>query len=150
MSAAARWALAAAVLASCGDGAELQLCGEIPEDGCPIGRGGTCEDAYCAALYDCVEGDWTRVESCPDFEPPTATNTGTGTDSTCTPIEIDRSEETTGCTPALLEPDCPAVAAEQCGSGACLSGCADFFLCKESGWVDVAFCDEGGDLVILQ
>jgi len=150
VSSLAQWGVAIALVTSCGDGSALQLCGEIPKDGCPIGRGGTCDDVYCAALYDCVEGDWTRVEDCPLFEPPTDTSTGTDTDTNCTPMQIDHSKEVSGCTPDLLEPDCPAAAAEQCGSGACLTGCSDFFLCQSSGWVDVAFCDENGDLFLLQ
>jgi hypothetical protein len=134
----------------------LLLCGEIPEGGCPLGRGGTCDDAACAALYDCLEGDWTEVERCPDNAGGAgvgggAAGAGGGTGAGgCTELVLDHTGEAHGCTPDLAHPDCPAVAAEGCRESACLTGCADFFLCKAGGWVDVAYCDEDGALVIIQ
>ena len=131
---------------------ELLLCGTIPEGGCPIGRGGSCEDVLCAALYDCLEGSWTRVETCPETSAGGAgggAGGGSGQGgSVCTPIELDHAGEVAGCKPDLQHPDCPAVAAETCAETACLSDCLDFFLCMRSGWQTVAFCDERGQLVI--
>ncbi len=130
-------------LAGC-DSPGVQLCGEIPQDGCPVGRGGTCDDPYCAALYDCVEGDWTQTEACTQ-NPVTSASVGTGTggggEGGCAPLMIDHSTEVDGCTPDLQEPDCPAVAAETCPNP-CLTGCVDFFLCETNGWRLVAFCAE--------
>jgi hypothetical protein len=65
------------------------------------------------------------------------------------PIEIDRAGETTGCAPDLQHPDCPADAAETCAASACLTGCTDFFLCTGEGWIDVAYCTEDGELVLV-
>ena len=70
----------------------------------------------CAALYDCVEGSWTSVQTCQEA----AGGGGAGGDgaeggqggSACTPVEIDHSGEVAGCEPDLQHPDCPAVAAE--------------------------------------
>ena len=127
------------------------LCGEIPQDGCPLGRGGTCDDPYCAALYDCVEGDWTQVEACDNPTTSAATSGsggGLGGQGGCSPVMFDRSQEVAGCTPDLQEPDCPADAAETCPSP-CLTGCVDFFLCEPGGWVAVAFCGDDG-LVVTQ
>lgn len=137
----------------CGSSGEVQLCGQIPQDGCPIGRGGTCEDATCAALYDCVEGAWTPVETCAGFSGGAGGGGGAGGlggaggaggANTCTPVMIDKTGETTGCEPDLQNPDCPAVAAEPCAETACLTDCSDFFLCTKDGWVDVAYCDFDG------
>lgn len=141
-------------LASCGDGGRLALCGQIPDQGCPIGRGGTCEDATCPALYDCVAGAWKLVQKC-------AANTTTSSSSSsgaggagggsCVPVTIDRSKEVDGCV-NLQTPDCPAVAAESCT--AC-EGCEDFFLCEQDAmgapfWVNVAFCDASGRVVLTK
>jgi hypothetical protein len=144
--------LGAIALAACADPAEPELCGEIQEGGCPIGRGGTCDDAACLALYDCVEGAWTLVERCgrsggggdggvPD---------GDGTDDACAPVVLDHSGEATGCRPSLQHPDCPVEAVETCAASACATGCLDFFLCTRDGWTGVAYCTEEGQIVVTQ
>jgi hypothetical protein len=155
----AAFAVLAAALASfaqgaCNDYEGVQLCGEIPQGGCPSGRGGTCDDVVCAGLYDCVEGDWTEVEHC-DGNPTTVASSGAGTGGFgggdgaggCAVPEIDHTGEVDGCTPDLLEPDCPAVAAETCTP--CETGCADFFLCTADGWVDVGACAADGTFVYI-
>lgn len=144
--------LAVLALSGCGGLDPVQPCGEIPEDGCPIGRGGTCDDALCAALYDCVEGRWERVETC-DNDPVGVGAGGAGVGGQggaggCATELFDRSREAPSCTPDLQPPDCPAAAAESCNP--CLTGCEDFFLCQTDGWVTVAFCDEEGVLVVTQ
>jgi hypothetical protein len=127
-------------------------CGEIPTDGCPIGRGGTCDDPYCGALYDCLDGDWVEVESCPGNLLGGAGGDGvqTGQGGACTNEVFDHSAEAEGCTPDLQEPDCPSQAAEVCGGGACLTGCIDFYICLEEGWELVGFCTEDGELEVVQ
>jgi hypothetical protein len=132
---------------------EIKLCDEIPEKGCPTGRGGTCDDPACEALYDCVGGVWEKAKICNG----NAAGGGSGGTSgsggsggaggDCTPIEFDHTGEKTGCTPDLELPDCPAVAAEQCPESACLTGCTDFFICKKAGWTAVAYCDEKGAVI---
>lgn len=145
---------------------DITLCHDaVPEGGCPTGRGGTCEDASCKALYDCIDGVWKKASTC---EPQATGGAGgtTGTTGTggsgggtatggtggCTPISLDHTGETTGCSPDLQAPDCPAAAAEQCSESACLADCTDFYLCKQDGnvptWVPVAYCDGDGHLVI--
>jgi len=124
-------------------------CGEIPPGGCPIGRGGTCDDRACAGLFDCVDGRWTSVETC------AVVDGGAGGSpqedaGTCTPVGIDTQGKVTGCTPDLQEPDCPVEAAETCAEVACTTGCADFFLCTKDGWAQVAFCDDDGLIVVVQ
>jgi hypothetical protein len=61
---------------------------------------------------------------------------------------IDKTGETTGCEPDLQSPDCPVAAAEVCAASVCLTDCTDFFLCTKDGWVDVAYCDEEGQLIV--
>lgn len=132
-------------VAGCGSSAPVQTCGEIPDGGCPLGRGGSCEDASCTALYDCVDGAWTEVEACDAIatsSTTTAATGGGGGGGGCEAPVLDRTGEVDGCTPDLLDPDCPVAAAEVCDP--CSTGCADFFLCTAEGWIDVAACDEDG------
>ena len=147
---AALWGVASGGV-SCRSLGPPLLCGQIPDGGCPIGRGGTCEDQACAALYDCVEGDWTLVTECAQGVGGGGGGAGDGGGGGggCAPIEIDRSGETTGCMPDLQEPDCPASAAETCAASVCLTGCVDFFLCTAEGWSEVAYCTEDGQIVLL-
>lgn len=153
--AAARESLALAAylaLASCGS-SDVQPCGRIPDpEGCPVGRGGTCDDAECGALYDCVEGSWNLVERCERVSAAGGVGGGSGDAGVggCEPIAIDHTGETTGCTPDLQSPDCPAVAAETCAASACLTDCSDFFLCTQDGWIAVAHCDEQGQIIVTR
>lgn len=146
--------LGVAALVGCGASGGVETCGEIPEGGCPVGRGGTCDDVACAALYDCQGGAWTEVEACPGSSAASGGSVGGGEGGagegggTCAPAVIDRTGEADGCTPDLLEPDCPAAAAEACDP--CGTGCADFFLCTADGWIDVAACDESGALQVFR
>ncbi|MCC6556225.1 MAG: hypothetical protein IT372_24970 [Polyangiaceae bacterium] len=147
-------ALALAAPAGCGAGHGPLTCGQIPEGGCPIGRGGTCDDAVCAGLYDCVEGAWTLVTRCEQGggggAGGQAAGAGGGGAGGCEEVSIDHAGEITGCAPDLQSPDCPAAAAETCASTACLTGCLDFFLCTAEGWTEVAYCADDGQLVVTQ
>ena len=151
------------LLASCSDAPPLQLCGEIPEGGCPIGRGGTCLDPTCTGVYDCVGGNWTVTEQCTAPTTSAASSSGSGVGgegggAACgvTLTDEQKMHEAHGCSPGLESPDCPAVAAETCS--AC-SGCEDFFVCwgvaadcapgSAPCWLDMAYCDENGEVVPL-
>jgi hypothetical protein len=110
----------------------------------------------CLALYDCVEGDWASVETCDRAGSGGSGGGGSGGAGSggqgggaCAPPDIDRTAEAERCSPDLQEPDCPVEAVFVCPDP-CLTGCADFFLCTEQGWVDVAACDEDGALVVVQ
>ncbi|KYF66909.1 hypothetical protein BE11_01765 [Sorangium cellulosum] len=141
-------ALATLAPAGCDPIAEPLLCGEIPDGGCPLGRGGTCDDDVCRALYDCREGAWTMAARCDrPGEPEPDVGAGSPSDG-CEVVTLDRSGEASGCAPALQEPDCPADAAETCAEAACRTGCVDFFLCAEEGWRAVAYCDEQGRITV--
>lgn len=157
----AAFAGASAPAAGCFPTNELLLCGEIPAGGCPLGRGGSCDDSVCAGLYDCVEGKWTLAVDCAaDGGTSTATGTASGggsgggdagPDVACVPATISHAGEKQGCTPDLQNPDCPVAAAEAaCLESVCLTGCVDFYLCTKDSWTLAAYCDEiSGDLVIL-
>lgn len=127
-----------------------ETCGEIPEGGCPVGRGGSCDDVTCTGLYDCVEGAWALAKTCTGGGDGGSGGSGGGVadagPDACTPVTIDHTGETTGCTPDLQHPDCPAVAAERCAETACLTGCIDFFLCTADGWTTAAYCTDEGEL----
>jgi hypothetical protein len=145
------WTLLAllAVPFACDSGG-VERCGEIPSDGCPVGRGGTCDDPYCGALYNCIDGRWALATTCEGFGPGGAGggggSGGTPGSGGCQNVVIDKTGESTGCTPDLALPDCAAVAAESCHP--CTTGCADFFLCTDQGWEAVAFCDQDGQVVL--
>lgn len=143
--------VSALAMAACPDVPPVQLCGEIPSGGCPIGRGGSCDDRTCNGLYDCVEGAWTLVNACSNDGGPGDGGPGEGGpgkgDGGCTPSGIDLSGQLVACTPDLENPDCPAAAAA-CLEDACLTGCTDFFLCGDAGWTSVAYCDGEGHLVV--
>jgi hypothetical protein len=135
-------------------------CGEIPPNGCPTGRGGTCADATCAALYECVNSVWTVSETCPT-QPAVAKPVvrsvavagpaGVAIDGgACTPVNIDVSGQTNDCMVDLMFPDCPARAAQGCVENVCLTGCSDFFVCSSAAWIDVAHCDDFGRITVTQ
>jgi hypothetical protein len=121
-----------------------------------VGRGGTCGDQSCNALYDCVNGVWVHVQTCPapDGGGGPGRDAGEGEGGPCTLVNIDTTGQTTGCTPDLALPDCPVEAAQGCSEAACLTGCSDFFLCKQVGtgrdWIDVAYCNDAGKVVVTQ
>jgi hypothetical protein len=116
-------------------------CGTIPEGGCPLGRGGTCDDTSCRGLYDCVDGVWVSAEVCAGNDGGVPDG-GPSDGGPCTPITVDRSGEQTNCTPDLQSPDCPIEVALPCAETACSTGCSDFYLCTSAGWTAVAYCDD--------
>ena len=147
LTALAATAFAALPMGGCQPSTMPQLCGEIPKNGCPLGRGGSCNDVLCAGLYDCVEGKWTLALDCKGDGGPSSSDAGT--DAACTPATIAHDGEVQGCTPDLQNPDCPVTAAESvCRESVCLTSCTDFFLCTKDGWALAAYCEEEGELVI--
>jgi hypothetical protein len=130
-----------------------QLCGEIPGDGCPKDRGGSCDDPTCSAVYTCLNGNWKLDQTCsgdrdagPDAEPLEAgADADAGATDGCTPFKFDDKDQAPHCEPSLENPpDCPSQAAEGCLESACITGCSDFFLCTKHGWIDVGYCDDDG------
>lgn len=158
------WPLLLGALCSSCTVTPLVLCDQIPDGGCPLDRGGTCDDMACEVIYGCYDGVWKPVELC---DGGTGGSGGAGAATTggagaggaggggagaggagggeCTPLSFDHTGEITGCIPGLQSPDCPAAVAEGCPEKACTTGCLDFFLCKADGWVSVAYCDEDGN-----
>jgi hypothetical protein len=133
------------VVGACGD-EELRPCKSIPEGGCPLDRGGSCDDPACEMLYACFDGAWEEHERCgAGTESTSASVSASSSTGGCTPFAIDRTGETGGCAPDLLEPDCPADALETCAP--CSLGCVDFYLCTGDGWTNVAHCSEEGDVI---
>lgn len=146
----ARLAFVSLIVAGCASYPDPIPCGQIPDGGCPIGRGGTCKDLVCEALFDCTDGAWSLVKACPGGGAGGGGGGGAGGGgASCEPVVIDKTGEVKGCKPDLQSPDCPAVAAETCPQAACLTDCSDFFLCTKDGWKDVAYCDPDGNLVIV-
>ena len=136
----------------CANSSGIELCKEIPTDGCPMSRGGSCDDESCAALYSCVDGFWKLVETCSSGGPggggagAGGGSGGVGAAGGCGAASIDKTNQAQGCMPALQSPDCPVEAPESCAP--CVTGCIDFFMCVSDGWQVVAYCTEEGDLVV--
>lgn len=147
---------AAALAAGCNDFVPPVLCGQIPEGGCPLDRGGTCDDLACEAIYGCYDARWEVEEVCDHGSggggSAATGGGGSGGSGGCTPIQLDHTNEAVACEPDLQLPDCPAAAAEQCSESACLTDCTDFFMClkegNSKGWKAVAYCDETGSLIV--
>jgi hypothetical protein len=148
----------------CDSGVGPLLCGEIPANGCPVGRGGSCDDGACAGLYDCVSGKWTLTTDC-SADGGTSGSSGSsgssggdsGADAACTPVVISHAGEMLGCKPDLQAPDCPVSLADgACMENVCaVTDCAEFYLCiydkdqvDHRSWAAVAACDEDGTLVV--
>ncbi len=157
-------ALAAAIFAAvaCQTVPVGQGCSDIPGDGCPIDRGGSCDDPTCSAIYDCNDGQWVLAQVCPvsDAGPVEAgpiVDGGPDFDGgPCVPVVVDGGGPGADCTPELEGPfDCD-VAAAACYGTACITGCSDFFFCSAGPcpggtapcWIDVAYCTDEGQLVI--
>ena len=132
----------------------------IPSGGCPVGRGGTCDDVECDALYDCTSGKWVETKHCshPDGGAGDAGSDGgreggavlgdSGSDA-CTPIHVGMSGATQDCVD-LQTPDCPISVAENlCAEQVCSSiDCLDFYICKEGNLEHVASCTDDGTFVL--
>ncbi len=133
-------------------------CVDIPTGGCPLDRGGTCDDATCNALYSCSAGVWSLMQVCvqPDGgaggsgggDGDGGISDGGASDGACTMVTINTMGEQQDCTPDLEGTDCPFQAALGCAQTACSTGCTDFWLCSMAGWVDVAYCTCDGQLVV--
>ncbi len=142
-------AIVAVMLVQACKSKRIETCGVLPDPtACPVERGGTCEDETCSALYGCFDTEWVLQESCEQMGTggsPVGAG-GSGGEGACNGVEIDRTGQSTNCSPPLQEPDCPAAAAELCRP--CETVCVDFFLCRADGWVSVAFCDEDGNVFV--
>lgn len=125
---------------------ERKLCSALPEGGCPLSRGGTCSDLQCSALYACMEGAWELYEQCADAT--SSASLSTSGSGGCGSVAIDVADEAEGCMPDLQPPDCPHEVLESCRP--CGAECIDFYACTRSGWLDVAYCTEAGNVVVVR
>jgi hypothetical protein len=126
--------------AACQGLPEPTVCGLIPANGCPMARGGSCADRACAAIYRCEESGWQLVQTCsPHADAGAALEAADG--RSCSDVTVS-FEASTGCAPPLAHADCPLEVALGCPETACVSGCADFFVCRADGWQLAAWCDD--------
>jgi hypothetical protein len=147
---AALAAAGGAAVSGCPTLPDVVPCGQIPPGGCPLGRGGSCEDTSCDIIYACVDAVWVSSQVCARTGGGAGGGGGGGPVDAgpCTPVVVTAKNEGQNCTPDLQAPDCPIEAAGQCLETACLSGCVDFFVCgSDQTWKVAAFCDDGGDFV---
>ena len=127
-------AAAASLAGGCSDVSPPIACRDIPDGGCPIQGGVSCQDPSCAALYSCnnVDGGWTFVKTCPPSD-------GNVQDTNIPPpndagYDIDAPPGAFG-GPGCIDlqpPDCPLGTALSCSSGCC--GCEDLYVCDDGGW----------------
>jgi len=134
---------------ACDDGPVAQPCSNIPEGGCPIARGVSCNDPACEAVYACRPGNvWELLYRCPEHEGGARpAPLDASVDEPAAPpfdASIDAPEGAfggPGC-PSLQAPDCSLGLALSCGAGCC--GCEDLYVCEEGGWTLWGVCTDGG------
>ena len=123
-----------------------QPCTNIPEGGCPIARGVSCDDPMCEAVYACREGNvWELMKRCPVREAGAGTDAATPKDAEAL---LDASIDAPpgafggpGCA-SLVAPDCSLGLALSCGATCC--GCEDLFVCEDGGWTFWGTCGDAG------
>lgn len=125
---------------ACGDTATEHACTNIPAGGCPLGRGVSCQDPSCEAVYACRAGNaWELAHACPAHE------AGAPRDAAveARPV-VDAAIDAPpganggpGCGP-LQPPDCALGFALVCPSGCC--DCEDLFVCQNGAWVAWGTC----------
>jgi len=135
------------VVAACQDQTvTAQECSNIPQGGCPIARGVSCQDPTCERVYACREGNvWELVAPCPARD---ATPSGKDAGAPDTGGGFDASIDAPpgafggpGCA-GLQPPDCSLGLALACGSGCC--ECEDLFVCENGAWLLWGRCGPGG------
>jgi hypothetical protein len=153
-------------------------CVDIPTDGCPIDRGGSCEDPTCHAIYNCNDGKWSLAQICPDGGTGGDVGIGSGTGTgggdagpigeclnpTTAPdggpcpmanFDLTGNLGPDQCTPDLQLScgDCPyEVATGTCTDCICVSGCLTFYVCANRamgmGWYEVGYCTDDGQFFL--
>jgi hypothetical protein len=142
-------AFAAPSAMSCADEpAPEPPCADIPRGGCPLGRGASCDDPTCLAVYACRAGNvWELDHACPLRDAADA-RADAGDASADAPLEatptLDAGPDAPagasggpGCG-ALQAPDCSLGFALACPAGCC--GCEDLFVCEGGGWTYWSTC----------
>jgi hypothetical protein len=133
-------------------------CRDVPDGGCPMGRGDPCADPTCAAAYECTESSlWRFDHACSARDAAAGAWTDPGaTDAGASPgaapdvtgdatvgdvaVGIPGANGGPGCA-ALEGPDCPLGVALACGAGCC--DCEDLFVCKSGSWEPWGMCGAG-------
>lgn len=133
--------LLAVLLLGC-DSAIDRPCTNIPDGGCPLAYGKSCDDPACAATYACLPGNkWERRATCPQREAGAA---DAGPEAAPKDASIDAPPGAfggPGCAD-LQMPDCPLGTALLCTNGCC--GCEDLFVCRDGGWDPWGTCGPDG------
>lgn len=126
------------------DAAAGRPCTNIPEGGCPLAFGQSCNDPACSAVYACLPGNqWELRGACAPHE---AGAMDAGTEAALKDSNIDAPPGAfggPGCAD-LQMPDCPLGVAILCTSGCC--GCEDLFVCQDGGWDLWGACGPDGAL----
>ncbi len=122
-------------------------CTNIPQGGCPVARGVSCDDPSCEAVYACRPGDvWELEKACPAREGGARVDGAVASSDAGAPFDaaIDAPPGAfggPGCS-SLVLPDCALGLALACGADCC--GCEDLFVCREGGWDLWGSCGDGG------
>jgi hypothetical protein len=132
--------LQVAATSACGPDDAIVACKDIPDGGCPLASGVSCEDPSCKVAYACTAGGtWVVDHACPATDAMIA--------EPVPPIVLDSSFDAPkgdlNCV-TLEMPDCPASLAEQCGVGCC--GCENLFVCNQGTWTPYGSCDGDGGI----
>jgi len=137
------------VLAACEDGATPRECTDIPQGGCPLARGVSCQDLTCQAVYLCRPNNvWELHEYCPARDGEAPREASVPEEAAPPPPSFDASIDAPpgayggpGCQP-LQSPECSLGLGLSCGAGCC--GCEDLYICENGGWSLWGVCGDGG------
>jgi len=124
-------------------------CSDIPDGGCPIADGLSCDDPACAAVYLCRAGNvWELDKTCPPHPPSDAAIVTSLDAAADTGAISDASIDAPpgayagpGCVDLELG-DCPLGVALACTSACC--GCDDLYVCNASNWIFWGYCGPNG------
>ena len=143
-----------AAIFACNNGTQIDHpCTDIPDGGCPLADGLSCDDPACAAVYLCREGNvWELDKTCPLHAPSDAAVVDASFDADAadtgkSPISDAAIDAPAGAYggPGCVElelGDCPLGLALACSSSCC--GCDDLYVCNAGNWNFWGYCGPNG------
>lgn len=143
-----------AVALACNNGTQIDHpCSNIPEGGCPLADGLSCDDPICEAVYLCRQNNvWELQKQCPARAPSdaaTVTDAAAG-DADASDAEGIRDASIDAPPGAFGGPGCQDLQLGDCALGVALScassccGCEDLFVCTSGAWSYWGYCGANG------
>ena len=143
-----------AAIVACNNGTQIDHpCSDIPDGGCPLADGLSCDDPACAAVYLCRQGNvWELQKECPPHPPSDATVDVTDASEDADAADAGAIRDAAidappgayggpGCVDLQLG-DCPLGVALACTAACC--GCDDLYVCNAGNWDFWGYCGPNG------